>query len=70
MKSNNFITAPQVYDTDACFEEWKKNHTGSYNAFFKFMTTPSLERNAFLVSLGKNVVSEFVGSAVAIIIKN
>lgn len=48
METNNIVTAPQIVDIDAFFDTWKQSHTGTRATFFKFLTTPSIERDNFL----------------------
>ena len=46
--SNSITIAPQVIDTPALFQGWKRSHIGSYSDFIRFMTKPSGERTRFL----------------------
>lgn len=51
MESNNIITAPQVDGVEELFPKWKQNHIGTVNTFYEFMTTPSAEREEFIISV-------------------
>lgn len=52
MEANNGITAPQLIDTmDSVFRKWKATgfgEVGTMDDFFRFMTTPSVQRDRFL----------------------
>ena len=48
METNNIVAAPQIVDVDKLFEIWKQTHTGPRATFFKFLTTPSADRDNFL----------------------
>lgn len=69
MESNNIITAPQVKEVSRFFDKWKINHTGNLKAFYRFMITPSAERDEFIDSLGVQVHTDIVGSIAEITIK-
>lgn len=62
MESNNIITAPQVEDAHYIYSFWQQTHTGSKKAFYEFMTTPSAEREEFIISLGNEVDYVFDGN--------
>ncbi len=55
MKANNIVSAPQVRDVDMLYEVWRKHHTGSRATFYRFLTTPSVEREAFVNSVTHEV---------------
>lgn len=67
MESNNILAAPQIADVDAFYTEWRRNHVGSKKAFYEFMTTPSPERDRFLVEM--DAVTEFAGAVVTTTLK-
>lgn len=48
MESNNIVTAPQLSDVDEFYEAWRSSHVGSLASFYRFMTTPSVERDKFV----------------------
>ena len=50
MKQRNFIAALGASDTDALFFLWQKHHAGRMDDFYAFMTTPGVERDAFVKS--------------------
>ena len=52
MKQNNVITAPQLKDVDSAYKSWRESHSGSLHDFYTFMTTPSPDRDSFVLSLG------------------
>lgn len=55
MKKNNIILAPGFDDNDnndTTYRQWTKFHVGGKDEFFRFMTTPSVERDAFVELLG------------------
>lgn len=66
MESNSITTAPQIMDTDAIYKLWRRTHAGNSDSFYKFMTTPSPERDSFVNNLGMgvkkygNVLSVFI----------
>lgn len=67
MESNNILATPQIADVDAFYTEWRRNHVGSKKVFYAFMTTPSPERDRFLVEMG--AVTEFAGAIVTTTLK-
>lgn len=48
METNNIVAAPQIADVNTLFGIWKQSHSGSRATFFKFITSPSAERDNFL----------------------
>lgn len=51
MKADDIVIAPQTADAEELLAEWKKSHIGGRRAFYEFMTTPSADRDIFLVSV-------------------
>lgn len=45
------VSAPEVNGMARAFRIWKRTHLGSKEDFYKFMTSPSVEREEFLSSL-------------------
>lgn len=68
MDKNNATTAPIVPDTDSLFLLWGKSHAGNKDAFYKFMTTPSTERDSFIGTLHPTI--KFYGTVLCVIIKS
>ena len=68
MESNNILAAPQIADVAAYYQEWRRNHVGSRKVFYEFMTTPTPERDRFLVE--KGAITEFSGAVVTTTLKN
>lgn len=66
MEHNNIIAAPQVADVNYFYRKWKESHVGSRSDFYKFMTTPSLDRDVFLSQWPDKAVVN--GSIVSIIL--
>lgn len=64
MDKNNIISAPQVNGFNSLYKKWQENHTGSKTVFLSFMTTPSREREEFIMSLGDRVDHKFSGLVV------
>ncbi len=48
METNNIVTAPQIADVDSLFGFWKRTRLGNRTTFYRFMTTPSVERDSFI----------------------
>lgn len=67
MESESIITAPQVLDTASAYSLWHRTHEGGSDDFYRFMTTPSVERDAFVASAGESVT--FNGSVAATMIE-
>ena len=67
MDNNNILAAPQIADVDTFYKEWRRNHVGSRKVFYNFMTTPTPERDRFLVEQG--AVTEFSGAVVTTTLK-
>lgn len=53
--SNNQVSAPQISDAEQCYTLWKKQYRGSMNDFYRFMVTPSAQRNRFMNEAGYSV---------------
>ena len=68
MENNNICTAPEIVDVDALFETWHNTRPGNRADFFRFMTTPSTERDKFIAEQGIEFRSE--GAAIVVIVKN
>lgn len=68
MESNNIIAAPQIDDVSALFAIWRQRHVGSLKAFYRFMTSPSLERDDFINSLENYTVTTFNGKVARVTI--
>ena len=60
MNNQNNLVAPQIDDIDEVYSLWKNSTGGSRAQFYDFMTTPSVERNRFLMKL--DVKNEFVNN--------
>lgn len=69
MESNSIIAAPQVNDTHVFYQKWQENHVGPPEAFHRFMTTPSVEREEFINSLGDKVALTFNGVTAEVTLK-
>lgn len=67
MESNNILAAPQIANVAAFYQEWRRNHVGGLKVFYEFMTTPTPERDRFLVDMG--AVTEFSGAVVTTTLK-
>lgn len=58
MEFNSITTAPQITDTDAVYKLWRRTHAGNPESFYKFMTTPTVERNVFVDRLRLRIESD------------
>ena len=67
MESNNIITAPAGSDVEALYKEWSRSHTGNRFDFFRMLTMPSAERDAFMSCVG--VDCRYVGDVAVITAK-
>lgn len=67
MKTNNIVAAPQIADVNAFYTEWLRNHVGSIEVFYEFMTMPGPERDKFLAEMG--AVLDFSGSVLTATLK-
>lgn len=67
MKTENIISAPRVEGVEDVFEKWKQNHLGTFSGFYRFITTPSAERDEFLKTLHSE--TGIHGSAVSVTYK-
>ena len=64
MNEVTITAAPQVYISDGLYWKWMESHTGSEEDFLRFLTSPSIERDAFLRSIDCEVrVAEGIGTA-------
>lgn len=45
---NNIVAAPVIADVNTLFDVWKSDNFGTLDDFYAFMTSPSVERDAFL----------------------
>lgn len=50
METNNIAAAPQMANVSHFYERWRKTNVGSKDQFYKFLTTPSTERDEFFRS--------------------
>lgn len=48
MEVNNITAAPQVANVTALYDAWRKANVGNKEQFYKFLTTPSTERDEFI----------------------
>lgn len=55
MEQNNILLAPELTDSAQLYQIWLRNHCGSEYDFYRFMTTPSVERDAFMASVARDV---------------
>lgn len=60
MEANNITAAPQVASVSTFYDAWRKTNTGNVEKFYKFLTTPSIERDEFFRSAF--VDTEFAGA--------
>ena len=58
-KQNNIILAPSSSQVTELYKLWKENHSGKLTDFYKFLTSPTDQRDRFLSGLENN--SEFYG---------
>ncbi len=68
MKTNNIVAAPQVHNVSSAFEIWRATYMGSRKDFYDFMTTPTIERERFITSLGERAAVKAYSSVAAITI--
>lgn len=48
------VLAPAFRKVSKIYEAWKRSHLGTKEDFYKFLTTPGLEREEFLATLRKS----------------
>ena len=48
MEANNITAAPQVANVTSLYDARRKTNVGSKEQFYKFLTTPSTERDEFI----------------------
>lgn len=58
-KQNNIILAPSSSQVTELYKLWKENHAGKLTDFYKFLTSPTDQRDRFLSGLENK--SEFNG---------
>lgn len=64
MRKVTITAAPQAYLSEAIYEKWMIDHTGTKDEFFNFLTTPSAEREMFLASIDCEIdIAEGLGTA-------
>lgn len=68
MESNNILVAPQLTDAEALYKIWHRTYDGTHDAFYRFITTPSPERDSFFRD--NNATVEFTGMLLTTTIKN
>lgn len=68
MEANNITAAPQVTDVSHYFELWQRYNVGDKDRFYKFLTTPGLERDDFFKSPGVETV--FSGTVLTVTAQN
>ena len=58
-KQNNIILAPSSSQVTELYKLWRENHAGRLSDFYKFLTSPTDQRDRFLSGLENK--SEFNG---------
>ena len=58
-KQNNIILAPSSSQVTELYKLWRENHAGRLSDFYKFLTSPTDQRERFLSGLENK--SEFNG---------
>ena len=58
-KQNNIILAPSSSQVTELYKLWRENHAGRLSDFYKFLTSPTGQRDRFLSGLENK--SEFNG---------
>lgn len=65
-KQNNIVLAPCTTQVTELYNLWRENHPGRLRDFYKFMVTPSSDRDRFVSSLemqyeltGRFIVTKF-----------
>ena len=58
-KQNNIILAPSSSQVTELYKLWKENHSWKLTDFYKFLTSPTDQRDRFLSGLENK--SEFYG---------
>lgn len=48
MEANNITAAPQATNVNALYDVWRETNVGNKEQFYKFLTTPSVERDEFI----------------------
>ena len=56
MDHNTTLAAPASVHVSALFDRWKLTHTGTISDFYKFITSPTMERDVFLSSCPRRTV--------------
>ena len=69
MESNNIVSAPEIIGCKKLYEIWSQNHLGNIDTFYEFITTPSVEREEFINSIG-NLNYVFDNSVAEIVLGN
>ena len=59
MEKQNNIVAPSSSQVTELYKLWKENHSGKLTDFYKFLTSPTDQRDRFLSGLENK--SEFYG---------
>lgn len=70
MERNTIIAAPQVENIQSIYDIWVQTHFGSKKSFYRFMTTPSQGREAFINTLGSKALHKFNKGVAEIILKD
>lgn len=50
-KQNNIILAPSSSQVTELYKLWRENHAGRLSDFYKFLTSPTDQRDRFLSGL-------------------
>lgn len=62
-KQNNVLLAYTSVQVAEIYKQWKDHYTGNMSDFYTFMTSPSIERERFVISL--ELQSELAGGFIA-----
>ena len=60
MKKLQITASPEVYDARLLYEVWREKHLGNLADFYRFMTTPSGERDIFVNNHGHLIYNKGV----------
>ena len=69
MNINDTVTAPQVEQVRSFYNIWLDDHTGTLSDFYDFMTDPTVARDDFIRSFGRDVSYTFCGEIMSVTLR-
>ena len=64
-KQNNIILAPSSSQVTELYKLWRENHAGRLSDFYKFLTSPTDQRDRFQVTFFNRLIINYLHDCIA-----